>query len=150
MSCVSEEKGDRRMSSNLTKVLVIGLVLMAVSAVAVGAQTATTGPVGVSTTVSKQCYSVPCHGSANREAIYERIGDGKHDIIRGYGNNDRIHANTYSGDTDRVYGHGGGTNYLYVDDGDALDGAIGGPGFDYCYVDATIEASDTCDSVVFR
>ena len=30
------------------------------------------------------------------------------------------------------------------------DGAVGGPGFDTCVVDATIEAADTCEQVVVR
>ena len=132
----------------VTKVLIMAAVLLAVAAVAVGAQSASApSAVGASGTTVKQCYSNPCHGGPNRETIYERIGDRKSDTIRGYGNNDRLHANTYSKDTDQVYAHGGGTNYLYVNDGDTNDGAIGGPGFDYCYVDAAIEASDTCDSV---
>ena len=135
----------------LTKVLIMAAVLLAAAAVAVGAQTAsTTATVGASGTTSKQCYSNPCHGNANRETIYERIGDRKTDNIRGYGNNDRLHANTYSKDRDRVYAYGGGTDYLYVNDGDSLDGAIGGPGYDYCYVDATVEASNTCDRVRVR
>ena len=136
----------------VAKVLVMAAVLLAVAAAAVVAQSA--GPpaspsaVGApAPTTSKQCVSVPCHGSANRETIYERIGDGKRDVIRGYGNNDRLHANTYTKDTDQVYGYGGGTNWLYVNDGDTNDGATGGRGFDYCYVDAAIEASDTCDRV---
>src|ERR671917_780260 len=135
----------------VTQVLIMAAVLLAVAAVAVGAQSATApSAVGASSTTSKQCYSSPCHGSANRETIYERIGDRKSDTIYGYGNNDRLHANTYSKDRDQVYAHGGGTNYLYVNDGDTLDGAIGGRGYDYCYVDAAIEASDTCDRVRFR
>ena len=134
----------------VTKVLIMAAVLLAVAAVAVGAQSASPSAVGASGTVSKQCYSDPCHGSANRETIYERIGDRKSDNIRGYGRNDRLHANTYSKDTDQVYAHGGGTNYLYVNDGDSLDGAIGGRGYDYCYVDATVEASNTCDRVRVR
>lgn len=139
------------MSSNVTKVLVMAAVLVAVSAVAVGAQqTATSTAVGSFATVSKQCYSVPCHGNANHEVIYERIGDGKRDIIRGYGNNDNLHANTYSRDTDRVYGYGGGTDHIFVNDGDTRDGAIGGPGNDYCYVDAEIEVGNGCDHVVYR
>ena len=136
----------------VTQVLIMAAVLLAVAAVAVGAQSAS-APSALGSpppTTSKQCYSNPCHGSANRETIYERIGDRKSDNIRGYGNYDRIHANTYSRDTDRVYAHGGGSNYLYVNDGDTLDGAIGGRGYDYCYVDATVEASDTCDRVRFR
>jgi hypothetical protein len=101
------------------------------------------------TTVAKQCYSVPCHGNIAKEAIYERIGDGKKDLIRAWGNFDRIHANTYSNDKDRVYGLAG-DDFLYVDDGDTLDGAGGGSGFDWCYVDAEIEAANTCDRVVVR
>ena len=135
----------------VTKVLIMAAVLLAVAAVAVGAQSASPSAVGSpAPTTSKQCYSDPCHGSANRETIYERIGDRKSDNIRGYGNYDRLHANTYSKDRDQVYAHGGGTNYLYVNDGDSLDGAIGGRGYDYCYVDATVEASNTCDRVRVR
>jgi hypothetical protein len=92
---------------------------------------------------------VPCHGNASREVIYERIGDGKRDVIRAYGDFDRIHANTYSNDIDQVYGYGG-TNYLYVNDGDTLDTAGGTTGYDWCYVDARIEASNTCNRVVVR
>jgi hypothetical protein len=139
------------MSSKVAQVLILAAVLMAVAAVAVGAQTATSpGAVVSSAYVVKQCYSYPCHGNARHEVIYERIGDGKSDLIRGYGGNDSLHANTYTNDTDRLYAYGGGTNYVYVDDGDALDGAIGGPGFDYCYVDAAVEASNTCDRVIYR
>ena len=135
----------------VTQVLIMAAVLLAVAAVAVGAQSASApSAVGASGTTSKQCYSNPCHGSANRETIYERIGDRKSDTIYGYGNNDRLHANTYSKDTDKVHASGGGTNHLYVNDGDTLDGAIGGRDYDYCYVDATVEASDTCDRVRFR
>jgi hypothetical protein len=135
----------------VANVLIMAAVLLAVAAVAVGAQSASPSAVGSpAPTTSKQCYSEPCHGSAKRETIYERIGDGKRDIIRGYGNNDRLHANTYSNDTDQVYAYGGDTDYLYVNDGDARDGAIGGRGYDYCYVDARVEASDTCDRVIYR
>jgi hypothetical protein len=100
-------------------------------------------------TVSKQCYSVPCHGNSAREAIYERIGDGKRDLIRGWGNFDRLHANTYTNDTDQVYGQAG-DDFIYVNDGDTLDTAGGASGYDWCYVDARIEAADTCDKVEVR
>ena len=132
----------------LAKVVVMAAALLVVAAAAVAAQSTSPRALGSPPpTTSKQCYSVSCHGSNNRETIYERIGDGKRDVIRGYGNNDRLHANTYTKDTDQVYGYGGGTNWLYVNDGDTNDGAIGGRGYDYCYVDAAIEASDTCDRV---
>jgi hypothetical protein len=100
-------------------------------------------------TTSKQCYTYPCYGNANRETIYERIGDRKSDLIRAYGNYDRLHANTYSKDRDQAYGFGG-SDYIYVDDGDTLDGAHGGWGHDRCYVDAEIEAGNTCERVIVR
>jgi len=100
-------------------------------------------------TSAKQCYSVPCHGNFARETIYERIGDGKRDLIHAWGNFDRIHANTYTNDTDQVHGLAG-DDFLYVNDGDTLDGAGGGSGFDWCYVDAEIEAANTCDRIIVR
>ena len=135
----------------VTQVLIMAAVLLAVAAVAVGAQSAS-APSALGSpppTTSKQCYSNPCHGSANRETIYERIGDRKSDTIYGYGNYDRIHANTYSKDRDRVYGHGG-SNYLYVNDNDTLDTAVGGPGHSRCYVDSKVEAGSGCDRVIVR
>ena len=104
---------------------VLVAVLVAVATAAVVAQSgtpiSTTGPSQApSPTTSKQCYSVPCYGNASREVIYERIGDGKRDVIRAYGNNDRLHANTYTNDTDQVYGLAG-TDYLCVNDGDVRD-----------------------------
>ena len=144
--------------SKVAKVLIMAAVLLAVAAAAVVAQSASSpsspSAVGASGTVSKQCYTVPCHGSANREAIYECIGDGKRDIIRGYGNFDRLHANTYSKDADQAYGFGG-NDFIYVNDGDTLDNAGGGPGYDTCYVDSKLEAGpaipiDACERVIVR
>jgi hypothetical protein len=144
----------------VAKVLVMAAVLLAVAAAAVGAQSA--GPpaspsaLGSSGIVSKQCVSVPCQISANRAAIYERIGDGKRDVIRAYGNFDRIHANTYSNDIDRVSASGGGTNYLYVNDGDTLDTAVGARGqfitraYYKCFVDSKAEAGRGCARVIVR
>ncbi len=43
-----------------------------------------------------------------------------------------------------------GDDILRVNDGDALDGAIVGPGYDLCVVDAAREAADTCERVVYR
>jgi hypothetical protein len=102
-----------------------------------------------SSTTAKQCYSKPCYGNANKEVIYERIGDRKSDLIRAFGNFDRLHANTYSRDKDQLYGFGG-DDFVYVDDGDTMDAAGGGSGFDWCYVDAEIEAANSCDKVVVR
>ena len=136
--------------SKLAIILGVAVVLVALAVTTVAAQTSSSSALGSPPpTTAKQCYSFPCHGNANRETIYERIGDGKKDLIRGYGNFDRIHANTYSNDVDQGYGSGG-SDYIYVDDGDTLDGAHGGWGHDRCYVDATIEAGADCERVIVR
>jgi hypothetical protein len=100
-------------------------------------------------TKSKQCYTKPCYGEFGKETVYERIGDGVSDTMAAFNNYDRLHANTYSKDTDKVYGNGG-DDFVYVDDGDKKDSANGGPGYDRCYVDAEIEAANTCEKVVAR
>jgi hypothetical protein len=102
------------MGTKVAKILIMATALVAVAAATVVAQSgtpiSTTGPSQAPyPTTSKQCYSVPCYGNASREVIYERIGDGKRDVIRAYGNNDRLHANTYTNDTDQVYGLAGPT-----------------------------------------
>ena len=137
--------------SKVAKILSVAAVLVALAVTTVTAQTSSSTAVGSpAPTTSKQCYSDPCHGNTNRETIYERIGDGKRDLIHAWGNYDRIHANTYTQDIDQVYAHGGGTNYLYVDDGDSFDYAVGGEGTDYCYVDARNEADGSCEKVIVR
>jgi hypothetical protein len=100
-------------------------------------------------TKSKQCYSVPCYGDFGKETVYERIGDGLPDTMAAFNKYDRLHANTYSKDTDKVYGNGGDA-FVYVDDGDTRDSANGGSGYDWCFVDAEIEAANTCEKVVAR
>ena len=136
--------------NKVAKILGAAAVLVALTVTTVAAQTSSPSAVGSpAPTTSKQCYSYPCHGNTNRETIYERIGNGKKDLIRAYGNYDRIHANTYSKDVDQGYGYGG-SDYIYVDDGDTLDGAHGGWGHDRCYVDAEVEAANDCERVIVR
>ena len=136
--------------NKVAKILSAAAVLVALTVTTVAAQTSGPSAVGSpAPTTSKQCFSYPCHGNTNRETIYERIGDGKKDLIRAYGNYDRIHANTYSKDVDQGYGYGG-SDYIYVDDGDTLDGAHGGWGHDRCYVDAEVEAANDCERVIVR
>jgi hypothetical protein len=137
------------MRKNVVMVLVAAAVLVAVAVSAVMAQSSAPPSAAPSSTTSKQCYSKPCYGNANREVIYERIGDRKSDLIRAFGNFDRLNANTYSRDKDQLYGFGG-DDFVYVDDGDTVDGAVGGTGYDWCYVDAEIEAANSCDKVVVR
>ena len=137
------------MRKNVVIVLAVAAVLVAVTVSAVMAQSSAPPASAPSSTTAKQCYSKPCYGNANREVIYERIGDRKSDLIRAFGNFDRLHANTYSRDKDQLYGFGG-DDFVYVDDGDTMDAAGGGSGFDWCYVDAEIEAANSCDKVVVR
>ena len=137
------------MRKNVLIVLAVAAGLVVVTVSAVMAQSSPPPSSAPSATVSKQCYSKPCYGNANREVIYERIGDRKSDLIRAFGNFDRLHANTYSRDQDQLYGYGG-DDFVYVDDGDTKDAAVGGTGFDWCYVDAEIEAANSCDKVVVR
>jgi hypothetical protein len=133
------------------RTMIIPVVVAVVSLTAAGVVAAQGMSAGNSPApkTSKQCYSKPCYGNAGNEVIYERIGDRVSDNISSYYNDDRLHANTYSKDTDVVFGYSG-NDYVYVDDGDTKDSANGGRGYDRCYVDATIEAANTCEKVITR
>jgi hypothetical protein len=96
-----------------------------------------------------QCDSDPCNATGAHEVVFEQVGNGVADNIYAQAGHDNIRAQNYTKDNDTANG-GPGYDVLHVNDGDALDGAIGGPGFDVCVVDATIEASDTCERVVVR
>ena len=92
-------------------------------------------------------YSVPCHGNSAREpstsgsameaGSHPRLGELRPPPCQPYNH------------TDQVYGQAG-DDFIYVDDGDTLDTAGGGSGYDWCYVDARIEAANTCDKVEVR
>jgi hypothetical protein len=96
-----------------------------------------------------QCDSNPCHASGAHEVVFEQVGDGVADNMYAQGGHDNLRAQNYTNDNDTANG-GTGHDLLHVNDGDTLDGAIGGPGFDVCVVDATIEAANTCEQVVIR
>ena len=96
-----------------------------------------------------QCQSVPCVATGDHQVLFERIGDGVRDKMIAQGGHDHLDARSYTNDRDVAKGSGG-HDLLRVNDGDAMDGAIGGPGWDTCVVDASIEAADTCETVVFR
>ncbi len=81
--------------------------------------------------------------------LFERVGDGVRDRMIAQGGHDHLDARSYTNDRDVAKGSGG-HDLLRVNDGDALDGAIGGPGNDLCVVDAAIEAADTCEAVTYR
>ena len=96
-----------------------------------------------------QCQSVPCVGTGAHQVLFERVGDGVLDRMIAQGGHDRLDARAYTNDRDVAKGSGD-HDLLRVNDGDAMDGAIGGPGFDTCVVDASIEAADTCETVIYR
>ena len=96
-----------------------------------------------------QCDSNPCYATGAHEVVFEQVGDGVADNMYAQGGHDNLRAQNYTNDNDTANG-GTGHDVLHVNDGDALDGAVGGPGFDTCVVDATIEAADTCEQVVVR
>ena len=94
-----------------------------------------------------QCDDIPCVATGNHQVLFERVGDGIRDKMIAQASHDHLNAESYTDDRDVAKG-GGGHDSLLVDDGDTMDGAIGGPGYDTCVVDATIEASYTCESVI--
>ncbi len=96
-----------------------------------------------------QCQDSPCVATGDHQVLFERVGDGVRDRMIAQGGHDHLDARSYTNDRDVAKG-GGGHDVLLVDDGDAMDGAIGGPGNDTCVVDAAIEAADTCETVVYR
>jgi hypothetical protein len=96
-----------------------------------------------------QCQTIPCVATGDHQVLFERVGDGVPDRMIAQGGHDHLDARSYTNDRDVAKGSGG-HDLLRVNDGDAMDGAIGGPGFDTCVVDASIEAADTCETVIYR
>ena len=96
-----------------------------------------------------QCESDPCYATGAHEVVFEQVGDVVDDDIYAQGGHDNLRAQKYTEDIDTAHG-GYGNDVLHLNDGDTFDGAMGGPGYDICVVDATIEAADTCEAVVVR
>jgi hypothetical protein len=96
-----------------------------------------------------QCQSTPCVATGAHQVLFEQVGDGVSDRMIAKGGHDHLDARSYTNDRDVAKGSGG-HDLLRVNDGDAMDGAIGGSGYDLCVVDAAIEAADTCEAVRYR
>ena len=96
-----------------------------------------------------QCQTFPCVATGDHQVLFEQVGDGVPDRMIAQGGHDHLDARAYTNDRDVAKGSGG-HDLLRVNDGDAMDGAIGGPGSDLCVVDAAIEAADTCEGVIYR
>ena len=90
------------------------------------------------------CDEVPCPGNPQKDTIRERAGDGKRDIIRAEGADDRIKADRYRTDADKLYGQGG-NDRLSALDGDGRDYLNVGPGFDACVGDRGDRFSSQCE-----
>jgi hypothetical protein len=132
------------MRTKLAMMLALAVLLVALLASAAGtalAQQVIGGAI--------QCQTKPCVATGAHQVLFERVGDGVPDRMIAKGGHDRLDARAYTDDRDVAKGNGG-HDLLRVNDGDALDGAVGGPGYDVCVVDATIEAADTCEQVVVR
>src|ERR687890_676073 len=74
-----------------------------------------------------QCQSAPCVATGAHQVLFEQVGDGVRDKMIAQGGHDHLDARAYTNDRDVAKG-GGGHDVLLVDDGDAMDGAIGGQG----------------------
>jgi hypothetical protein len=96
-----------------------------------------------------QCQVRPCIATGDNQVLFERVGDEVPDRMIAQGAHDILRADTYTDDRDVARG-GGGNDTLHVDDGDVNDAAKGGAGSnDVCWVDAHIEAADTCEVVQY-
>ncbi len=96
-----------------------------------------------------QCQTMTCVATGDHQVLFERVGDGVPDRMIAQGGHDHLDARSYTNDRDVAKGNGG-HDLLRVNDGDTMDGAIGGVGYDLCVVDAAIEAADTCEGVIYR
>jgi hypothetical protein len=120
-------------------------VAMVVAVVLVGSGTALAQTIGGVI----QCEDIPCVATGDHQVLFERVGDGLREKMIAQAGHDHLNAESYTDDRDVAKG-GGGHDALLVADGDAMDGAMGGSGYDTCVVDAAIEASDTCETVIIN
>jgi hypothetical protein len=139
-----EEKRTMLRKKRIAMVLTLAVMLAALMALG-SAGTALAQTIGGVI----QCQTKPCVATGAHQVLFERVGDGVSDRMIAQGGHDHLDARSYTNDRDVAKGSGG-HDLLRVNDGDALDGAIGGPGNDLCVVDAAIEAADTCEAVTYR
>jgi Ca2+-binding RTX toxin-like protein len=76
-------------------------------------------------------YAATIEGNSRDNTLFETP---QNDRMYGYGGQDDLYADDFSGDTDRLYG-GGGADYLDAQDGDGQDLLDGGRGYDVCVGD---------------
>jgi Ca2+-binding RTX toxin-like protein len=91
-------------------------------------------------------YAATIEGNSRDNTLFETP---QNDRMYGYGGQDDLYADDFSGDTDRLYG-GPGNDRLLANDGDSRDTVYGGPGFDICVVDDRSEIGGGCEKVRVR
>jgi hypothetical protein len=101
---------------------------------------------GVALAVVRQCEDIPCDGTDNDDVLYERIGNGERDRIRGLEDNDDMSAALYTRDQDRLNGGPEGDR-IVVSDNDTRDVADGDRGRDICYIDRG-DATRSCERII--
>jgi hypothetical protein len=126
--------------------MMVVMAAVALVALAMGGGTALAQTIGG---VIQCDDEIPCVATGHHQVLFERVGDGVRDKMIAKGGHDHLDARDYTDDRDVAKGSGG-HDILLVNDGDAMDGAIGGAGYDTCVVDAAIEAADTCENVIYR
>jgi hypothetical protein len=96
-----------------------------------------------------QCEEDPCLATEEHDVLSERVGDGAKDTMIAQDGYDLLQAQSNTNDPDVANG-GSGHDVLLLNDGDAKDEAVGAAGTDVCVVDASIEASGSCEAVIDR
>jgi hypothetical protein len=96
--------------------------------------------------VDKQCTGYPCFGTDDDDTLYERGGNGVIDRIYSKPGNDIVRVNAFANDHDIIFG-GKGRDRLNADDRDERDEVYAERGFDRCYVDARVEAENSCNAL---
>jgi hypothetical protein len=94
-----------------------------------------------------QCTDNPCEGTSEHDRIFERGGDNVPDEIFGRQGRDRIRADIFGSDRDIVWGNQD-NDRLNTADGDNVDEAHGGGGFDTCIVDPGDETFSCEEEIV--
>lgn len=120
-------------------VVVLALVLGLVPLTAATAQAIQVGNIVA-------CNTDPCYGSDNGDNIWEQRGRGVDDEIWAKGGDDWVQAQTYTDDSDALFG-GKGDDTIWANDGDNNDEIHAGLGHDTCYVDSQEYNLEGCEII---
>ena len=140
------------MRRRIALVVAMAVVLSAVGASAVVAQSGTVEEDGIFKATANQiiqCAGQPCIGTGGDDLMLERRGNGLNDTIRLRGGDNQVRAQRFTRDRDRVFGSAG-YDLIYVNDRDRHDRIRGGRGDDRCFVDSRVEVVSGCSVVRVR